>query len=105
MTETMTLTHASGLKYQLFMTARIGEAMQDEKTQRAIIEAVQRFNAGDWGKVPDEDKAANDQDMKHRDGHALGRYGTPGGDIYINLLFWEPSLESAYAMIMFPDEY
>lgn len=79
MTETMTLTHASGLKYQLFMTARIGEAMQDEKTQRAIIEAVQRFNAGDWGKVPDEDKAANDQDMKHRDGHALGRYGTPGG--------------------------
>ena len=94
------------MEYKLFMTKRINNVVaDDEETAKAVCDAVQRFAAGDWENLPDQDKQANDTDLQNRDGHVLARYGTPAGDIYINLTFNDPSMQSDIAMIMFCDEY
>lgn len=76
----------------------------DPKTERACMEAIKRFNAGDWGELVQDDKDANDQDLKNRDGHVLGKYHTPAGDIYINLEFHDEE-KTDYACLMFCNEY
>lgn len=72
--------------------------------QAAVVEAVRRFNAHDWGKLDPEDIEANNADLAARDGHVLAKYWTPEGDIYINLEFHDEAQED-YALLMFCNEY
>lgn len=94
------------MKYQTFITRRLNDDVAErEDVAKAVYDALRRFNMGDWGKVPDEDKEANNADLRARDGHVLARYETPTGDIYINLVFDEPSIQSDAATIMYCEEY
>ena len=92
--------------YQTFITRRLNDHVaESEEMAKAVYVAGQRFAAGDWGEICQEDKDANDADLQARDGHVLARYKTPNGDIYINLVFDEPSIHSDAATIMYCDEY
>ena len=92
--------------YQLLITARLNnDVAEDKETAQAVFEAVRRFNAGDWGKMPDEDKEANNNDLRAREGHVLARYETPNGDIYINLTFAADPGEEDTALVMYCGEY
>ena len=77
---------------------------KNPETERAFIKAIDRFKAGDWGELCTEDKDANDADLKARDGHVLGKYHTPDGDIYINLEFYDDEPQDV-ACLMFCNEY
>jgi len=93
-------------EFQTFITRQLNEDVaNDEEMAKAVVSALQRFHAGDWGDVPDEDKAANNQDLADRDGHVLAKYPTPNGNIYINLVFDEPSINADAATIMYCNEY
>ena len=72
---------------------------------KAVFDAAWRFSQGDWGDMCREDKKYNDCDLRDRDGHVCGRYKTPNGDIYINLVFDEPSIGGDVAVIMYCYEY
>lgn len=94
------------LKYQTFITRRLNDDVADnEEMAKAVFDALRRFNNLDWGKVPEEDKEANNADLRNRDGHVLARYETPKGDIYLNLVFDEPSINSDAVTIMYCEEY
>ena len=87
------------------MTRGIDYAMKDNpKMQDACFNAIGRFTRGDWGELGQDDKDANDSDLQARDGHVLGKYHTPAGDIYINLEFHD-ELPQDYACLMFCNEY
>ena len=87
------------------MTSGINAAMKDNKEmQDACFNAIGRFTSGDWGILCQEDKDANDADLANRDGHVLGKYQTPEGDIYINLEFHDDE-DTDYACLMFCNEY
>ena len=91
------------MERRFYITASVNEAVaKSEAMARAVTEAVQRFNIGDWGKVPAEDKELNNADLKARSGHILGRYDSPEGDLYINMEFHP---EEDRAVIMFRYEY
>jgi hypothetical protein len=93
------------MEYQTFITARLNNDIANrEDVAKAVYDALRQFNNGEWGKVPEEDKEANNRDLKDRAGHVLARYETPTGDIYINLVFSENPSEDT-AMIMYCDEY
>lgn len=90
---------------KMFITARLNEAVaKHEGMAKAVTEAAQRFIAGDWGHVPEEDKKANDRDLLARCGHVLGRYKSLDGDLYINMEFGATEDDDT-AVIMYRDEY
>lgn len=94
------------MSFQTFITRQLNEDVaNNEDMAKAVYEALERFTAGDWGNLCQEDKDANDADLEARDGHVLARYETPKGDIYINLVFDEPSIQSDAATIMYCNEY
>ena len=70
-------------------------------TLAAVNKAVERFINKDWGKVPEEDKEANNADLAANAGRILARYEAPEKDIYIN---YYPGTDEP-AVIMFVDEY
>lgn len=87
------------------VTRRINNAIADDiKTAKAVTQAIGRFYSGDWGELSDDDKEANNADFRARDGHVLGRYKTPAGDIYINLEFGRTEKED-HVCAMFCDEW
>lgn len=90
---------------RVHITARLNEAVAKyEGMAKAVTKALERFIAGDWGDVPEEDKQANDRDLQNRCGHVLGRYKSLDGDLYINLEFGETEADDV-ALIMYRDEY
>lgn len=91
------------MERKFYMTAFLNEQVaRSEDMAKAVTSAVQRFNSGDWGKVPEADKEANNADLEARCGHVLARYDSPMGDIYINLDFYT---DEETAVIMFASEY
>lgn len=66
-----------------FTRGLIDDMTRDRAIKRAVLDALRLFAAGNWGKVPQEDKDANDRDKAAGVGRVLARYETPGGDIYI----------------------
>lgn len=77
---------------------------ENPEVEKAYIEAVRQFERGEWGLLGPEDIQANDNDLTARDGHVLGKYGTPAGPIYINLEFDDTQPEDT-ACLMFCSEY
>ena len=68
---------------QIVLTAAVAEAMKDKVTENAVLKALRQFSNNEWGKVPQEDKEANNADLRAGTGRILARYETPAGDIYI----------------------
>lgn len=87
------------------ITRRLFQAGQkNPETEKAYLDAMKQFDRGEWGLLGPEDIQANDTELAARDGHVLGKYGTPAGMIYINLEFDDTQAEDT-ACIMFCDEY
>ncbi len=85
------------------MTAFLKEQVaRSEDMAKAVTSAVQRFNSGDWGKVPEAEKEANNADLKARYGRVFARYDSPMGEICIKLEFYS---DEETAIIMFASEY
>ena len=92
--------------YQLFITKKLNnDIAEDEETAKAVYKALERFNAEDWGELPEEDKEANNEDLRNRTGRILAKYETPKGFIYISLTFEDPELKNNIAMLMYVNEY
>ena len=87
------------------ITRELHQAGQESpEVEKAYIEAVGQFERGEWGLLGPEDIQANDSDLATRNGHVLGKYGTPAGPIYINLEFHDDEPQD-YACLMFCHEY
>lgn len=87
------------------ITRALHQAGQENpEVEKAYIDAVKQFEQGQWGLLEPEDIQANDNDLATRNGHVLGKYGTPAGYIYINLEFHEDEPQD-YACLMFCSEY
>lgn len=72
------------MKQEIRLTATVMDMANDgAEGERAVFEAIRRFNRCDWGNVPQCDKEANDADLKAGSGRILARYESPQGDIYI----------------------
>lgn len=92
--------------FKWFITAHLnGVIADDTETAKAVTNACLRFSSGDWGEICEEDKEYNNKDLAARAGHVLARYHTPTGDIYINLIFDEPSINSDVATVMYVEDY
>lgn len=66
------------------VTSGLAAAMErDPATNSAVLDALRRFVAHEWGDVPQEDAEANDRDLAESCGRVLARYKTPSDDIYI----------------------
>jgi len=91
------------IERQFYMTAFLNEKVaQSEAMAQAVTEAVARFNKNDWGKICQEDKELNDEDLRTRCGRVLARYDSPEGDLYICMNFYS-DMDSA--VVMFVHEY
>lgn len=77
---------------------------ENPEVEKAYIDAVRQFERGEWGLLCQDDITANDNDLAARDGHVLGKYATPAGNIYINLEFHDDEPQD-YACLMFCHEY
>ena len=77
-----------------------GAMSKNDQFTEDMTEAVERFIHEDWGEVPQEDKEANDRDLRERCGRVVARYKTCIDDIYIIL---EGDFETA--TILFCKEY
>ena len=90
----------------LYLTAQIDNDISERHdVAEAVKKALQRFNNCDYGKIGEEDTASNNRDLENETGHVLGRYGTPNGDIYINLIFDETGRGRHAATIMYCSDY
>lgn len=91
-------------------TRTIAEALEDAKTLDYILSCLARFYAGDYGEVPEEDTAANNDDLESGYGHILARYKQTEkltGDIYIESHFDKDNLQNidyTNTLIMYPFE-
>ena len=75
---------ASKTPQQFVITAMLSDAMKrDPETNGAVLDALRRFTAHEWGEVPQEDAEANDRDEAEGCGRVLARYKAPDDDIYI----------------------
>lgn len=58
-----------------YQTASIAEAIKSDKNTLAyILACLERFYAGDYGLIPEEDIEANNSDLANGCGHVLARY-------------------------------
>ena len=74
----------------------MGGASQDPETRQYIESCLNRFCAGDFGDVPQEEIDANTAALKRGEGSVLGRYKKSGAlknDIFIEAYFDEDYLD------------
>jgi len=64
-----------------------------------IFRLVRRHHCGDWGDLADDDKRANDLDLKEG-GRLLSRYDTGAGSFYV-ITEWDRSVTT----VMLREEY
>ena len=64
-----------------------------------VMNSLNRFAAGDWGDICEEDKQANEYAVTHNE-RILARYETSEGPIYI-ITEWDRSATT----VLFTDEY
>ena len=84
-------------KIPTLQTRGIAEAAKDPKTALYIVECLNRFWAGDYGDIPPEDTAANNEDLQAGNGHILAAYPAAGkleGRFYIEAHFYAPMLNN-----------
>ena len=97
-------------KIPTLQTRSIAEACKDPETALYIVECLNRFWAGDYGLICDDDTASNNADLAAGYGHILARYEGKfklTGDFYIEAHFYEPELNNldyTNTVIMYPFE-
>lgn len=97
-------------KIPMFQTATIAQAVQDDGAGPYIKQCLLKCYAGDYGKMPEEDTAANNEELEAGEGHILARYEPGQGldsDIYIDIHFSaaNPEPDFNYGMIMYCNEW
>lgn len=69
---------------RMLMTAAVAaRAKASVVFEKEVLEAVKRFQNGDWGDLSQEDKEANEEALKSKDDDLFAMYQTSGGKIYI----------------------
>ena len=97
-------------KINVYQTRTIASACQDEKTLAYVLNCLQKFYAGDYGEVDQEDTDANNADLESGYGHILARYNGAfnlNGSFYIEAHFDKDHLQDVdftQIMIMYPEE-
>lgn len=98
-------------RLDLLQTRSIAEAAQDERTHAYIVTCLQRFYAGDYGTVPQEDTDANNAELADGEGRVVARYKEAHmltDDIYIIAVFSDEMpgvIDANHIMIMYCNEY
>ena len=93
----------------LLQTRAIAASCRDPEAFAYILDCVNRFYRGDYGKVAQEDSDANNRDLRAGEGHILARYEgrySLDGDIYIESHFSEsvPGIDANNTLIMYCNE-
>ena len=93
------------LKFDLgkqVMTQGIANILGDGKICEELLDAFGRYTKCDWGGIPEEDKALNDEVVQEGDGRTLAAYNTSKGKIWIITDFGE---EGNVTTVLLPEEY
>lgn len=93
------------LKFDLgkqVMTQGIANILGDGKICEELLDAFWRYTKCDWGDIPEEDKALNDEAILARDGRTLAAYNTSKGEIWIITDFGD---EGNVTTMLLPEEY
>ena len=86
---------------QMVMTRGIADKIaESERFALEVNLSIGLYLKGNWGVVSDEDKAANDEDLKNNTGRIMGAYKTSEGRIWIMT-----EHDRSVTTILFPDEY
>lgn len=93
----------------LLQTRAIAASCEDTRTFAYVLDCVNRFYRGDYGKVAQEDSDANNRDLRAGEGHILARYEgryNLDSDIYIESHFSEsaPGIDANNTLIMYCNE-
>ena len=93
------------LKFDLgkqVMTQGIANILGDGKICEELLDAFGRYTKCDWGDIPEEDKALNDEAALVGDGRTLAAYNTSKGEIWIITDFGD---EGNVTTMLLPEEY
>lgn len=81
------------------------------QTHNYIVDCLMRLYAGDYGEIPEEDTAANNDELQAGEGRILARYKAAHDlteDIYIIAAFSQSMpdiIDANHTMIMYCSEY
>lgn len=98
-------------RLDMLQTRSIAEATRDERTHAYIVKCLQRFFAGDYGTVPQEDTDANNAELAAGEGRIVARYRQAHElqeDIYIIAVFSDEMqgvIDANHIMLMYCSEY
>lgn len=84
------------------MTQGIANILGNGKICEELLDAFGRYKKCDWGDVPEEDKALNDEAVRVGDGRTLAAYNTSRGEIWIITDFGD---EGNVTTMLLPEEY
>lgn len=84
------------------MTQGIANILGDGKNCEELLDAFRRYVRCDWGDIPEEDKALNDEAVRAGDGRTLAAYNTSSGKIWIITDFGD---EGNVTTMLLPEEY
>lgn len=86
---------------RLMQTRGINNASEESSDfYKEVVVAFNRYTAGDWGEMCDEDKALNDEAVRTGGDRVLAAYQTSKGKIYIITEY-----DRSATTILFADEY
>lgn len=93
----------------LLQMRSIAASCKDPETFAYVLDCVNRFYRGDYGKVAQEDSDANNRDLRAGEGHVLARYEGRyelDRDIYIEAHFSEsvPGIDANNTLLMYCNE-
>lgn len=84
------------------MTQGIANMLDDTKICEELLGVLRQYTKCDWGDIPDEDKALNDEAVRASDGRTLAAYNTSKGEIWIITDFGD---EGNVTTMLLPEEY
>ena len=93
------------LKFDLgkqVMTQGIANILSDGKICEELLGVLRQYTKCDWGDIPEEDKALNDEAVRTGEGRILAAYNTSKGEIWIITDFGD---EGNVTTMLLPEEY
>ena len=84
------------------MTQGVANILDDAKVCDELLDALRRYTKCDWGDIPEEDKALNDEAVRVGDGRTLAAYNTSKGEVWIITDFGN---EGNVTTMLLPEEY
>ena len=93
------------LKFDLgkqVMTQGVKNILNDVKICKELLDAFERYTKCDWGDIPDEDKALNDEAVRTGEGRTLAAYNTSKEKVWIITDFGD---EGNVTTMLLPEEY